>query len=90
MDNNQIDLINEKAERKELLEWIPALVKDKLHSMTTTQLRILHYILGYKSNELDVASLVEEFEGYGYSEENALEVAEILKRDGFLIIRKPY
>lgn len=90
MDNNQIDLTNEKAERKELLEWIPALVKDKLHSMTTTQLRILHYILGYNSNELDVASLVEEFEGYDYSEENALEVAEILKRDGFLIIRKPY
>ncbi len=33
---------------------------------------------------------MEEFEGYGYSEEQALEIAKILKRDNFLIMQKPY
>lgn len=87
---NPIDLINEETERKELLEWIPMLVKDKLNSLTTAQLRILHYILGYESSEIDTEELMEEFEGYGYSEEHALEIVKMLKRDNFLIMRKPY
>lgn len=52
MKNKSIDLVNEKTERKELLEWIPMLVKNKLNSLTTAQLRILHYILGYESREI--------------------------------------
>ena len=40
MKNKSIDLVNEKTERKELLEWIPMLVKNKLNSLTTAQLRI--------------------------------------------------
>lgn len=78
MKNKSIDLVNEKTERKELLEWIPMLVKNKLNSLTTAQLRILHYILGYESREIDTEALMEEFEGYGYSEEQALEIAKIL------------
>lgn len=53
--------------------------KNKLNSLTTAQLRILHYILGYESREIDTEALMEEFEGYGYSEEQALEIAKILK-----------
>ena len=90
MENNSIDSINEKAERKELLEWIPMLVKDKLNSLTTAQLRTLHYVLGYGSCEIDTEDLMEEFEGYGYSEECALEIINMLKRDNFLIMQKPY
>ena len=30
MKNKSIDLVNEKTERKELLEWIPMLVKKKI------------------------------------------------------------
>lgn len=90
MKNKSIDLVNEKTERKELLERIPMLVKNKLNSLTTAQLRILHYILGYESREIDTEALMEEFEGYGYSEEQALEIAKILKRDNFLIMQKPY
>ena len=63
MKNKSIDLVNEKTERKELLEWIPMLVKNKLNSLTTAQLRILHYILGYESREIDTEALMEEFEG---------------------------
>ena len=80
MKNKSIDLVNEKTERKELLEWIPMLVKNKLNSLTTAQLRIIHYILGYESREINTEALMEEFEGYGYSEEQALEIAKILKR----------
>ncbi|RHP31402.1 hypothetical protein DWZ61_08390 [Clostridium sp. AF34-10BH] len=90
MKNKSIDLVNEKTERKELLEWIPMLVKKKLNSLTTAQLRIIHYILGYESREINTEALMEEFEGYGYSEEQALEIAKILKRDNFLIMQKPY
>ena len=79
MKNKSIDLVNEKTERKELLEWIPMLVKNKLNSLTTAQLRIIHYILGYESREINTEALMEEFEGYGYSEEQALEIAKILK-----------
>ena len=64
MKNKSIDLVNEKTERKELLEWIPMLVKNKLNSLTTAQLRIIHYILGYESREINTEALMEEFEGY--------------------------
>lgn len=57
--------------------------KNKLNSLTTAQLRIIHYILGYESREINTEALMEEFEGYGYSEEQALEIAKILKRDNF-------
>ena len=81
---------NEDIERNDLLVWIPSLVKEKLASLSTEQLRILHYVLGYNCNEASTESLVEEFEGHGYSEDTANEFANILKRDNFLVIEKPY
>lgn len=86
--NNNID--SKEIERQELLEWIPALVKTKLNSLTTRQLRILHYVLGYEISEADTESLMEAFEGHGYSEEFAFEIIETLKRDNYIIMEKPY
>ena len=77
-------------ERNELLIWIPLLIKEKLNTLSTEQLRILHYILGYNCKEEPTESLIEEFEGYGYGENIATEFISILKRDNYLIIQKPY
>lgn len=90
MPKNAVDTINENRERSELLEWIPTLVRDKLSILSTEQLRILHYVLGYNAHEADVEDIKELFEGYGYSETMAQEIAIILKRDGMLVIEKPY
>jgi len=87
---NTTDVINEKRERDELLEWIPTLVRDKLNNLSTEQLRILHYVLGYDSHEADTELIEELFEGYGYTEELSHEIASIMKRDGILVIEKPY
>lgn len=38
-------------ERNELLTWIPLLIKEKLNTLSTEQLRTLHYILGYNCKE---------------------------------------
>lgn len=76
MKNKSIDLVNEKTERKELLEWIPMLVKNKLNSLTTAQLRIIHYILGYESREINTEAFKGRIRRYGYSEEQALEIAK--------------
>ena len=81
---------NEEAERNELLTWIPSLVNEKLNILSIEQLRILHYVLGYDSNEASTELLVEEFEGYGYEETIAEELACLLKRDNFLVMEKPY
>lgn len=77
-------------ERNELLIWIPLLIKEKLNTLSTEQLRILHYILGYNCKEEPTESLIEEFEGYGYGENITTEFISILKRDNYLIIQKPY
>lgn len=77
-------------ERNELLIWIPLLIKEKLNTLSTEQLRILHYILGYNCKEEPTESLIEEFEDYGYGENIATEFISILKRDNYLIIQKPY
>lgn len=53
-------------ERNELLTWIPLLIKEKLNTLSTEQLRTLHYILGYNCKEESTESLIEEFEGYRY------------------------
>lgn len=53
-------------ERNELLTWIPLLIKENLSTLSTEQLRTLHYILGYNCKEEPTESLIEEFEGYGY------------------------
>ena len=58
-------------ERNELLIWIPLLIKEKLNTLSTEQLRTLHYILGYNCKEEPTESLIEEFEGYGYGHEYA-------------------
>lgn len=84
------NIMNEESERNELLEWIPSLVKEKLNTLSTEQLRILHYVLGYNCNEIPTELLIEEFEGYGYDESIASEISNILKRDNFLIMEKPY
>ena len=91
MNNHEnIDIINEEVERRELLKWIPSLMKDKLNILTTKQLRIIHYVLGYDCNETDQDSLIEEFEGYGYGENIANDIVATLERDGYLILEKPY
>ena len=77
-------------ERNELLTWIPLLIKENLSTLSTEQLRTLHYILGYNCKEEPTESLIEEFEGYGYGENIATEFISILKRDNYLIIQKPY
>lgn len=89
-NEEEITKINEATERKELLEWIPKLVKENLNDMTTEQLRILHYILGYYCSEADPESIIEEFEQNNYDEEMAMDILTMLKRDGFFIIERPY
>ena len=71
-------------ERNELL------IKEKLNTLSTEQLRTLHYILGYNCKEESTESLIEEFEGYGYSKDIAAEFISIFKRDNYLIFQKPY
>ena len=77
-------------ERNGLLTWIPLLIKEKLNALSTEQLRTLHYILGYNCKEESTESLIEEYEGYGYSKDIAAEFISILKRDNYLIFQKPY
>lgn len=72
------------------LHGIPLLVNEKLNILTTGQLRLLHYILGYDCNEIATELLVEEFEGHSYEEIIAKEISNILKRDNILVMEKPY
>jgi len=66
------------------------LIKEKLDTLSTEQLRTLHYILGYNCKEESTESLIEELEGYGYSKDIATEFISIFKRDNYLIFQKPY
>ena len=80
-------------ERNQLLEWIPDLMEEKINTLSTNQLRILHYILGYNASETSTGSLLEEFEGYGYSQNSTLTINEflnILERDNYMFLAKPY
>ncbi len=81
---------SDEIERNELLIWIPKLMKAKINVLSINQLRVLHYILGYNCKEASSESLTEELEGYGYSENLSLEIVDLLKRDNYLLIEKPY
>lgn len=87
---NNIDQHNETTERADLLQWIPKLVNEKLDTLSTNQLRILHYILGYDAKEVDVAIIAGLLESYDYNENTAHNIANILKRDGMLVMERPY
>lgn len=77
-------------EKKQLLNWIPSLISLKISELTVEQLRILHYILGYNCSSESPEDLLEELQEYGYSEECSRVLINIFRRDGYLIIKKPY
>lgn len=89
-NNKDVEVSNEELERNELLIWIPSLIREKLNILNIEQLRILHYVLGYNCGEMPAELLTEELEGYDYDEDVANEISNILKRDNFLIMQKPY
>ena len=82
----------EVAEREELLEWIPKLANEYLNELTTDQLRILHYIMGYQCKAVTKEFLIEYLEdsGYSYDMDRVLEVFDILQWHKFLILLRPY
>lgn len=89
MIETQTPNVNE-IERIQYIQWLPQLLTEKIDKLSVTQLKLLHFIIGYDS------SIMTEDDFFDYTVEfldndtEARKIWDSLNKQGVLMMKSPY
>lgn len=89
MIETQTPNVNE-IERIQYIQWLPQLLTEKIDKLSVTQLKLLHFILGYDSSIMTEDDFLDYTVEFLDNDTEARKIWDSLNKQGVLMMKSPY